>query len=127
MPGMNQVNPPATAKLVGENDVLPMEAPAGGVKSGDVVQVAGQAGVALHSCEEGECLGVDITRTFRFPNPDLVAVVGTQYAWDATNKKIVSTTLGDFELGICVPTNDNAAAADYAAGTGAAIALRLKA
>lgn len=126
MPGMT-ANAPAVAKLVGENDVLPMVAPAGGLQSGDVVSVAGHAGVVLSPVAEGELVGVDITRTFLFPNPDLAATPGLKYAWDGTNKKIVATTTGDFELGTCVPTNDNAAAAaDYGVGTGAAIALRLK-
>ena len=125
MPGISQVNDPAEAKLVGQNDVLPMLAPAGGLKSGQVVTIAGKAGVVLSDVVEGELVGVDISRTFLFPNTGVEAVIGTQYAWNDTTKLIVATTTGDFELGIAVPTNDNPG--NHAAGAGAAIALNLMA
>lgn len=123
MPGITQ-NAKATAKLVKENDVLDHVAPAGGLNSGDVVQVAGLAGVVLSNVLEGEFVGVDITRTFEFPNPDLISVIGTYYGWDATNKKIVAAGAGDFDLGMCVPTTKRPTGSTT--GDGAHIALRLK-
>ena len=122
MPGIT-ANTPATAKLSCEVDVLSYLAPSGGVVSGDVVLIAGKAGVVLSNAAEGEPVGVDISRAFIFPNPDLAAVVGTQYAWSIALKKIIATTTGDFELGICVPTVDAPTGAD--AGAGAIIALNM--
>ena len=119
MPGMTS-NPQATAKLVGEVDVLDYT-PAADVESGEVVQVAGFAGVVLVGGPAGAPVGVDISRAFRFPNPDLASVVGTTYGWDSTNKKIVAAGGGDFNLGTCVPTCEEPTGS--AAGAGAVIAL----
>jgi predicted RecA/RadA family phage recombinase len=113
-------NPQATAKLVGEHDVLDY-VPANPVNSGDVVQLAGKAGVVLDYAKAGEPVGIDVTRAFRFPNPDLGATVGTVYGWDSAAKKIVAAGAGDFDLGTCIPTIDNQAS--YDAGVGAVIAL----
>jgi predicted RecA/RadA family phage recombinase len=115
-------NPPATAKLVGDVDVFDYVVPTGqSVNSGDVLQVAGLAGVALDYGREGEPVAVDVCRAFRFPNPDVVAAVGTAYGWSIAEKKIVTSGAGDFELGRCIPTVKNPET--YGTGVGAVIAL----
>ena len=113
----------ALVKTAKEVDVLDYLVPAGGVNSGDVVQVAGKTGVALHSALEGEVIGADISRAFRFPNDTIAGVVGVFYDWDDTNKEIIATaTTGDFGLGLCVPSSEEQA---YPAGGGCVIALNM--
>ena len=102
MPGMNQVNAPAAAKLKqrGDNVDLPA-APAGGYAAGQMVQTPGGfLGIVNSPVVEGRKGAASISGIYWLPNSGITPAAGTQVAVDLTNQQVVATTLGDLEAGV---------------------------
>ena len=103
------------AVYVADGDTLDYT-PVAAVSAGDVVQVAGKAGIVVCDAEAGETVAVQIRGIVAVTKPSAtVFAAGADVEWDNETDVAVADTLGDFSIGKCV----------YAAGSGESVAYVL--
>lgn len=99
MPGMTAAAlPAATFHQRGESiDIGP--APAGGYKSGQIVQVAGFVGIVNVGVAEGKMTSATITNVYNIANSGITPSAGDPVDVSIANQNVVATTLGDAKAG----------------------------
>ena len=85
--------------FVQKGDALHIIAPAGGIKSGDVVVVNNVAGVAVTDGAEGEQVAIYTTEVYRIPKATGVIEQGANVYWDATAKNATTNVTDNMHIG----------------------------
>ena len=94
--------------FIQNGDVITVNAPSGGVVSGDGVIVGGLFGVAATTAAEGEAVEIATRGVYVLPKePTAVIAAGAQVAWDAGAKQINLPGTGLYPVGIATEAAGN--------------------
>ena len=89
-------------------DVITVNAPTGGVTSGDGVIVGSLFGTAAFTAAEGEPVEIATRGVYALPKePTAVIAQGARVAWDATEKRIDLPDTGFYPVGIATEAAGN--------------------
>ena len=103
MPGMTASGLPA-AMTEQRGDNLDLVAPAGGLISGELVAVAGFAGVVNVGGAEGDLCGVSIKGVYAVENSGITPAAGALVAFELTNQNAIAATGGAAAAGTVIET-----------------------
>jgi predicted RecA/RadA family phage recombinase len=83
-----------------KGDVIVVEAPSGGITSGQIVNVGVMSGVAASSGDEGDSVAVNLEGVFEVEKTAALAVTAGEEVYVNTTTKKVTKTITDKPLGV---------------------------